>query len=531
MAGSIWDWSQTAADNDDADAEIEWRENMAAREVNNSARAMMRRIAQVLSDISAQAASGGSANAYTLTTVSPFTSYVNGTVVGFTANFTNTSTATLNTNALGAKAIYAHGVALRGGEIVSGGAYILSYDTALNGAAGGWHLLTPTPITHAVYLRKISSGELSFADTSSVVATGDPADAAANTTGIQNLITSFPSWGGRLTIPPGNWPVAAGSITLSDKNITVDGAGPNVSRLLVTGAAGNLFTITQSSQNYKTTFRDFSADKHTDASTTGALIRCNYPSVSSSLTDTILVERVHCAGATGTTQFAALLAAQDAWHVRATDLVFSGTTSAFTASGAVVLLQKCSVAMVQGVKAYWANSLMSCDTGYLSEGFYMTNCHAVATNYLGYFPDSIAAPGLQVTACHGETMIGGIYAINRTQVMVENSLFYKRLTSTSDWSAIWVEGTGLYDANTASLNNNQIFGFKGSTAGGTATGIVMSKSDVSSGTGNIIRDCDLGVDLLSNSNAYLEFAYNNVTTPSTGVPAGATVTATSLATP
>jgi hypothetical protein len=143
MAGSIWDWSQTAATNDDVDGDINWLEGQPARTVNNSARVMMQRVAQVLADISAQTSSAGSANAYTLTTASPFTAYVNGLVVGFTASFTNTSTATLNANAIGAKPIYAGGAALKGYEITSGGVYLLAYDTALNSAAGGWHMVTP----------------------------------------------------------------------------------------------------------------------------------------------------------------------------------------------------------------------------------------------------------------------------------------------------------------------------------------------------------------------------------------------------
>jgi hypothetical protein len=143
MAGSVWDWSQTAASNDDADGDINWAEGQPARTVNNSARVMMQRQAQFMSDLSARTASTGSSGTYALTTASPFTAYSDGVIVGFTANHSNTSTATLNANAIGAKSIYAAGAALVGGEIKSGGSYILVYDTALNAAAGGWHLLNP----------------------------------------------------------------------------------------------------------------------------------------------------------------------------------------------------------------------------------------------------------------------------------------------------------------------------------------------------------------------------------------------------
>jgi hypothetical protein len=142
MAGSIWDWSQTAASNDDADGDINWVEGQPARTVNNSARVMMQRVAQFTSDLSAKTATTGTGGTYALTTASPFTAYADGIVVGFTANHVNPGAATLNCNTIGAKPIYAAGSVLVGGEIKAGGAYILSYDTALNSAAGGWHLVS-----------------------------------------------------------------------------------------------------------------------------------------------------------------------------------------------------------------------------------------------------------------------------------------------------------------------------------------------------------------------------------------------------
>jgi hypothetical protein len=140
---SIWDWSTTAATNGTADAGVNWAEGQTAASVNNSARAMMGRVKELLTDLGCDTSSTGAANAYALTTTSAFTAYASGVMVGFTANHTNTGTSTLNCNAIGAKTIYANGAVLTGGEITSGGAYVASYDAALNGAAGGWHLLNP----------------------------------------------------------------------------------------------------------------------------------------------------------------------------------------------------------------------------------------------------------------------------------------------------------------------------------------------------------------------------------------------------
>jgi hypothetical protein len=160
---SIWSWSTTAATNATADSGINWAEGMAAAAVNNSARAMMQRIAALLSDVAGVTASTGSSGAYLLSTTSSFAAYTDGLIVGFTANHTNASTATLNCNSIGAKPIYAHAAALVGGEIVSAGVYIAIYDTALNSAAGGWHLLNPKPI--------LASSAISFTPTGNIAAT------------------------------------------------------------------------------------------------------------------------------------------------------------------------------------------------------------------------------------------------------------------------------------------------------------------------------------------------------------------------
>lgn len=144
--GSIWDWSTTASNNGASDSGINFAEGMAAAAVNNSARALMARVAELLADAGGTVASTGSSNAYLLTSTAAVTDYQDGLIVAFTANHTNNATATLNVRSLGAKTIYAHNAALVGGEIVSGGVYLCIYDAALNSSAGGWHLMNPKPV-------------------------------------------------------------------------------------------------------------------------------------------------------------------------------------------------------------------------------------------------------------------------------------------------------------------------------------------------------------------------------------------------
>ena len=159
---SIWEWSTTASNNANADSGINWQENQAAASVNNSARAMMGRVAEFLKDVGCGTATTGSANAYLLSSNSVISAYADGQIFGFTASFSNTSTATLSVNSIGAKPIYANAAVLIGGEIVSGGAYLVAYDTALNGAAGGWHLLNPKNLT----LAATTAGTITVTDNS-----------------------------------------------------------------------------------------------------------------------------------------------------------------------------------------------------------------------------------------------------------------------------------------------------------------------------------------------------------------------------
>lgn len=147
MAANIYDWSLVAANNASADADLTWAEGMAPSAVNNSARVMMQRARQLLTDIGGATAAGGTANAITLTASSPFAAYADGQIVGFKATANNSGAATLNVNGIGAKSVRIMAptgdIALNGGEIISGGMFFARYLSALNAAAGGWLLENP----------------------------------------------------------------------------------------------------------------------------------------------------------------------------------------------------------------------------------------------------------------------------------------------------------------------------------------------------------------------------------------------------
>lgn len=137
-------WSQTAADNDDSDSDINWAEGQAPSTVNNSARQMMAAIAEQRDDQGGKLTTAGSSNAYTVTTNSTYTSYANGMCIKAKANHSNTGAATINVDSLGSKKIRkftsAGEGALSANDIVSGSYYEFVYNSALDATAGGFEV-------------------------------------------------------------------------------------------------------------------------------------------------------------------------------------------------------------------------------------------------------------------------------------------------------------------------------------------------------------------------------------------------------
>ena len=170
---SIYDWSQTANDNADADSGINWEEGQAPSTVNNSARAMMGRLAEWRDSFSGGLATTGSANAQNLSIAPQFDAYANGLIIAFRAGsgLTNTGAATLNVNGKGVKSIRVIDTsgdrALYGNEIRASGLYLAMYSTAANSASGGWILLSPSPSTTSFFDHGTTSLDATTTSTSS----------------------------------------------------------------------------------------------------------------------------------------------------------------------------------------------------------------------------------------------------------------------------------------------------------------------------------------------------------------------------
>jgi len=127
----IYSWSTTAANNDDADTSINWREGMARAAVNDSSRSSMAAVAKFRDLLKGTIVTSGTANAQT------FASGVGYTVVptGLRALLkvgpllTNTGTTTLSMDGIAASPVKNKaGADLIGGEIVAGGYIEVIYD-------------------------------------------------------------------------------------------------------------------------------------------------------------------------------------------------------------------------------------------------------------------------------------------------------------------------------------------------------------------------------------------------------------------
>ena len=122
------DWDTTAANNDDAPPDG-FPENMEYSEVNDAARELMAVLARWFADTNASVLTTGAADAYVLTTSGNYTAYADGDMFGFDCHVANTGATTINVDSLGAQSITLQdGSALTGGELQTGGKYLIVYD-------------------------------------------------------------------------------------------------------------------------------------------------------------------------------------------------------------------------------------------------------------------------------------------------------------------------------------------------------------------------------------------------------------------
>ena len=135
---AFWSWSRTAASNATADGAINWAEGQAPSSVNDSARAMMARLAEYRDDTSGVSmGTAGTSTAYTVSSHQVFdsTAHMGGMEISISPHVTNGASPTLNVDGLGAFPITSDGTtAIPAGTIIAGSFYSMIF------AATSWIL-------------------------------------------------------------------------------------------------------------------------------------------------------------------------------------------------------------------------------------------------------------------------------------------------------------------------------------------------------------------------------------------------------
>lgn len=375
----------------------------------------------------------------------------------------------------------------------------------------------------ATYLRKLSSGEYSLADSATIRNDGNPADAAANGAEINTLLASIPAGvGGSLKIPPGAF-YHNGLNDITDRHITIHGMG-KLSNLISTHATKHGINVVQNSYAYLTRLEKFSSRKSADADGTGYGIRVQYPVANGDISKSIHISNIMIAGIDpAASQFAGGILMKDAWGGEIEHIHHRGKQGSRTSAAALFYDGKCVGQHVRDVSAFDCISAIS-SNGDVHEGWYFSEIHAVGTDYLLNVPFLSVpgqGPGIILSNSHGETFKEGVKIVNHNNIQLSNLLLYKWRASAENWTGIWLESTGGNGCDYHSLNGIIIHGMKGvETVSGTATGMLLADTKVVNAVGMTFNDLDVGVNKISGPRSGPSGAVSglktNVTTPMQG---------------
>src|SRR5262249_31037207 len=130
---AFWSWSKTAASNATADSSINWAEGQSPSSVNDSARAMMARLAEYRDDVAGGLVTAGSRTAYTVSSSEVFdsTAHMHKQQISIIMHTTSGASPTLNVDGLGAFPITAPiGTAIPTGTLVQNTPYNLVFSNS-----------------------------------------------------------------------------------------------------------------------------------------------------------------------------------------------------------------------------------------------------------------------------------------------------------------------------------------------------------------------------------------------------------------
>lgn len=287
MTSSIYDWSQTAGDNELSDTDVNWQEGQSPSTVNNSARAMMGRLAEFRDDIGGTVTSTNVSNAYSVTANSAFSTLADGLIVTFIASADNTGAATLAVNGLSSKSLRRLGpdgkddAPLYANQIRNKQRYICRYSTDADGSSGGWVVLNPSSpgfveIDELSTAPTLAAGAALYADSDKKLYHKTSAGTAIQITDGSNVVP-FPS-GTRMVFAQSAAPTGWTQDTTTNDRVlrtvstTGDGTGGSWTISGVTVGAHALTTAELPSHTHSvsgTTGNQSASHTHTFSGTTG----------------------------------------------------------------------------------------------------------------------------------------------------------------------------------------------------------------------------------------------------------------------
>lgn len=271
MGDSVYAWDQTAADNASSDDEITWAEGQLPGTVNNSARAMMRRVAQLLADMKGTIVTAGSVNAFTIATASTPDSIAQGFFGVIEFDRAPTGASTLNIDAKGAKALRGlDGGAIVANAIDAGDQHLVMYDSGSDHyRLLTWdsrllndHAIGATVQGYSTVLANTTASFLTAQETKlSYITVTQAVDLDALETRVNALdqaVVLKGTWDPSGGVFPGSGTAQAGESWISSGTGTIDGADFNVGDRII-ATTDNASTGTFAANWFKSDNTDYDA--------------------------------------------------------------------------------------------------------------------------------------------------------------------------------------------------------------------------------------------------------------------------------
>jgi len=159
---NISQWNTSAASNNDAPPDG-FPEGQAPSTVNDCAREVMAAVARQFGDTDGSIVTGGTSNAYDLTTNNGNAALADQGLIVFRADRANTGAATLNVDTLGDKNLQVNGAALDAGDLVADNLYAVAYNATndtydiLNAQIGGLEAVNIDELTYNDVTKRLAA--------------------------------------------------------------------------------------------------------------------------------------------------------------------------------------------------------------------------------------------------------------------------------------------------------------------------------------------------------------------------------------